>query len=222
MTPRMTARAVAASCASPRLGWPCWSRSLSGRLRARLVGTRGACGPFTIGCQAAALTHGHPSGYLAAGALALMISELGHGRDLHGAAASAIRRLQETHGAEQVITALSTAVQAAEAGPLSADALATLGQGWVAEEALAIATHCALTATDFRSGVLHAANHSGDSDSTSAICGNLLGTSLGVDAIDRDLLAGLEGREVITQVADDLYDVFADGRQPPAARYPRV
>ena len=78
----------------------------------------------------------------------------------------------------------------------------------------------ALTATSYRSGVLAAVNHGGDSDSTGAICGNLLGASLGADAIDHDLLSDLEGRDVIIAVADDLYDVFAEGREPPAQRYP--
>jgi len=95
-----------------------------------------------------------------------------------------------------------------------------LGQGWVAEEALAVAVYCALTAADFRSGVLLAVNHGGDSDSTGAICGNLLGASLGAGAIDPGLLDGLEGRETITQIADDLHDVFAEGREPSSQRYP--
>jgi ADP-ribosyl-[dinitrogen reductase] hydrolase len=90
----------------------------------------------------------------------------------------------------------------------------------VAEEALAIAVYCALTARGLRSGVLLAVNHGGDSDSTGATCGNLLSASLGTGAIDADLLAGLEGRQVITQVADDLYDVFAQGREPSGQRYP--
>jgi hypothetical protein len=42
---------------------------------------------------------------------------------------------------------------------------------------------------------------------------NLLGASLGAWAFDVDLLDGLEGREVITRVADDLHDVFARGRE---------
>jgi ADP-ribosylglycohydrolase len=58
------------------------------------------------------------------------------------------------------------------------------------------------------------------SDSTGASCGNLLGASLGAAVIDPDLLSGLEGREVITQVADDLHDVFAGGQQPSSQRYP--
>ncbi len=73
----------------------------------------------------------------------------------------------------------------------------------MAEEALAIAVYCALFAPTFRVGVLLAVNHGGDSDSTGAMAGNLLGTALGASAIDEDLLAGLEGRAVIEQVAAD-------------------
>jgi ADP-ribosylglycohydrolase len=176
--------------------------------------------PFALGCQAAALTHGHPSGFLAAGSLALMISELIRGGDLRGAAAAAITRLQRADGGEEVTAALIAAVRAAELGSLSADAIEVLGKGWTGDEALAIATHCALTADSFRSGVLHAVNHGGDSDSTGAICGNLLGAALGISTIDDDLLEGLEGRDVITRVADDLHDVFADGQPASTARYP--
>jgi ADP-ribosylglycohydrolase len=80
--------------------------------------------------------------------------------------------------------------------------------------------HCALKAEDFRSGVLAAVNHGGDSDSTGAICGNLLGTRLGAGAIDAGLLEELEGRDVITRIADDLHSVFARGEAPDPGRYP--
>jgi len=45
-------------------------------------------------------------------------------------------------------------------------------------------------------------------------------SSLGAGAIDVGLLAGLEGAAIITQVADDLYDVFAEGQPPDTGRYP--
>ena len=194
------------------------SKGCGGVMRVAPAGLAGG-DPFSVGSQAAALTHGHPSGYLAAGALALMVSDLVRGRELSDAAAAAISRLERADGGDEVTAALTAAMRA-ELGPLSADAIGMLGQGWTAEEALAIATHCALTADSFRSGVLHAVNHDGDSDSTGAICGNLLGTALGVPAIDGDLLAQLEGRDVIIQVADDLHDVFAGGQFPDSQRYP--
>jgi ADP-ribosylglycohydrolase len=68
--------------------------------------------------------------------------------------------------------------------------------------------------------VLPAVNHDGDSDSTGAICGNLLGAALGAAAIDGDLLEQLEGGDVIIQVADDLHDVFVGGQSPDSQRYP--
>jgi ADP-ribosylglycohydrolase len=177
--------------------------------------------PFTLGCQAAALTHGHPSGYYAAGALAVMIRELVRGAGLRAAVAAALAALSRGQpDSAEVIARLKEALAASSAGPASPATIASLGGGWTGEEALAIAMHCALTTTGFRSGVLAAVNHGGDSDSTGAICGNLLGASLGHAAIDADLLGDLEGRDVITQVADDLHAVFALGQPPRAERYP--
>jgi ADP-ribosylglycohydrolase len=84
-----------------------------------------------------------------------------------------------------------------------------LGEGWVAEEALAIALYCALTADgSFERGVLAAANHSGDSDSTAAIAGNLLGALLGRGAIPERWLEPLEVREVVERLAGELLAAF--------------
>ncbi|WP_199781268.1 ADP-ribosylglycohydrolase family protein, partial [Cronobacter malonaticus] len=82
----------------------------------------------------------------------------------------------------------------------------TLGEGWVAEEALAIALFCALRARSFEEGVLMAVNHDGDSDSTGAIAGNLLGAMYGIAAIPETWLARLELNAVIQEMADDLLD----------------
>jgi ADP-ribosylglycohydrolase len=195
------------------------SKGCGGVMRVAPAGLAGG-DPFTLGGHAAALTHGHPSGYLAAAAFAQMISRLAGGGTLPDAVSEALAAVQGASGSGEVSAALAAAVAAAAAGPASTEAMCSLGAGWVAEEALAVALYCALAAADFRTGVLLAVNHGGDSDSTGAICGNLLGASLGVQAIDADLLDGLEGRDVITQVADDLYDVFAAGGEPSAERYP--
>jgi ADP-ribosyl-[dinitrogen reductase] hydrolase len=85
--------------------------------------------------------------------------------------------------------------------------LEMLGRGWVAEEALAIAVCCSLTATDFADGVILAANHSGDSDSTAAITGNVLGVLFGEGAIPTAWLNNLERGHEIAQLADDLYAI---------------
>ena len=55
----------------------------------------------------------------------------------------------------------------------------------MAEETLAIAIYCSLKyQNDFSKGIIAAVNHSGDSDSTGAVTGNILGALLGFDAIE--------------------------------------
>ena len=65
-----------------------------------------------------------------------------------------------------------------------------------------------------------AVNHGGDSDSTGSITGNLLGARDGSGVIPERWLEPLELRDVITEVASDLYD-FVDWEldAPVAARY---
>jgi ADP-ribosyl-[dinitrogen reductase] hydrolase len=195
------------------------SKGCAGVMRVAPIGLVSA-DPFGLSCEVAALTHGGPSSYLAAGAFALMLSELARGRDLADAAAAAVGRLDGRDEGQQVSQALTRALRAAAERPGDLQALTALGEGWVADEALAMALYCALSAGSFRSGVLLAANHGGDSDSTAAICGNLLGAGLGLAAIDVGLLDDLEGRAVIEELADDLYDVFVAGHQPDRVKYP--
>jgi ADP-ribosylglycohydrolase len=91
----------------------------------------------------------------------------------------------------------------------SPETIGRIGGGWVGEEALAIALYCALSAQgDFARGVLLAVNHSGDSDSTGAITGNLLGLMLGNNAIPARWLGVLELREDIEALANDLCTGF--------------
>ena len=70
-----------------------------------------------------------------------------------------------------------------------------------------MSVYCALSAADFESAIVLAVNHGGDSDSTGAITGNLLGAALGVKAIPARWLQPLELREAIVEMADDLRTV---------------
>jgi ADP-ribosylglycohydrolase len=63
------------------------------------------------------------------------------------------------------------------------------------------------------------ATHSGDSDSTGAITGNLLGAALGEHAIPSRWLEALELQEVIEAVADDVAAFVLHGSVD-ATRYP--
>jgi ADP-ribosylglycohydrolase len=166
-------------------------------------------GGFQAGVVVAALTHGHPTGYLAAGAFAEILRRILEGESLQAAIDAALDALHAWKGgadqARETIAAITAARRAAsgDAAP-AAEAVERLGQGWVAEEALAIALYAALVAGDFRGGVLLAVNHSGDSDSTGAIAGNLLGALGGEAALPAEWVEPLEAGDVIRQVATDL------------------
>ena len=56
----------------------------------------------------------------------------------------------------------------------------------------------------FEKCVVCSVNHSGDSDSTGAVAGNIIGAILGYSAIPDKYLANLEAKDVIVSVADDL------------------
>ena len=85
------------------------------------------------------------------------------------------------------------------------DNIRHLGEGWVAEETLGIALYCALRhQDDFSAGIIAAVNHSGDSDSTGAVTGNILGALLGYEKIEEKWKKDLELADVILETADDL------------------
>lgn len=159
--------------------------------------------PFQTGCEIAALTHGHPSGYLSAGFLAEVIHLLDSDHSISDAIQAARNRLKQFSRHQEVLQAVDHAIRLAENNEASPENVAKLGEGWVAEEALAISLYCTMVAQDFRHGVLLAVNHSGDSDSTGAITGNLLGMIYGIDGIPAEWIAHLEVRNMIEEMVED-------------------
>lgn len=180
---------------------------------------------FQLGCELAATTHGHPTGYLAAGFLAALIDRIIAGADLRAATDTARDMLREYPNHEECLAAVDAAIGLAAHAPPVPESCERLGGGWVAEEALAIALFCALAADDFEEAVALAVNHSGDSDSTGALTGNILGALLGTEAIPPRWLEPLELRDEIEQVAADLFRHFGNPADPPCPdddwhRYP--
>lgn len=172
---------------------------------------------FTWGCETAALTHGHPTGQYPAGVLALLVHALVEGSSLRESLISAKAELRRHQRHEETLAALEKAESLAIAPLPPEEALARIGQGWVAEEALAIAVFCSLRASNLEEGIVMAVNITGDSDSTGAITGNLMGAMNGVHEIPDRWLAPLELREIILEMADDLATIS----QWPLSEFPQ-
>ena len=162
---------------------------------------------FEVGWQAAAITHGDPSGYFPAGVLAAVIACVVRGESIQKGVERSLGLLKGHQDSGETVAAVQSALQLAQDQSQlpSPETVQTLGAGWIGSEALAIGLYCALVAgNDFARGVRLAVNHSGDSDSTGSITGNLMGALLGEKAIPPEWLEGLELGDVIRQVASDL------------------
>jgi ADP-ribosylglycohydrolase len=189
---------------------------------------------YEVGCEIGALTHGHPDGWGPSGALAHLVSLLVQEVSLAEAVG---RTIEITTGNTSHL--LRTAAEIAAQGQVSTEVIEhELGSGWSGDEALALAVACSLGFEDRKQSLLAAVNHSGDSDSTGAICGNLLGALHGMKAHEASRLGGwptaLLDLELVQLVAEDFalevtdppmagrHETWYEGQVPPwwLLRYP--
>ena len=106
---------------------------------------------------------------------------------------------------QELLDLIDLAIQLSENGDDDLSNINCLGEGWVAEETLAISLYCALRhQNDFSAGIIAAVNHGGDSDSTGAVTGNILGALRGYNRIKDQWKQDLELQDVILELADDL------------------
>lgn len=194
------------------------SKGCGGVMRVAPIGLYFEDKPYTtdeidmIGAETAALTHGHELGYIPAAMLVHIIHLLAHNTEMSILdavvdAKRAISRLfpNAEHLHEMIVLTDKAIRLAADNDVDDLDAIRELGEGWVAEETLAIAIYCSLKyERDFEKAIIASVNHSGDSDSTGAVTGNILGAHLGMKAIPEKFLSNLELRDTILEIADDL------------------
>ncbi len=211
-------RAPGNSCLSALSSGKLWSvhdpandsKGCGAVMRMAPVGLVGTNAPFEVGCELGALTHGHPTGYLSAGFFAHLISEIVHGSNLSDAVASGIAELKKWDHHNECLQSVKKALDLAAKNIPVDDAISPLGEGWVAEEALVISLYCALVAKNFAHGIILSVNHDGDSDSTGAITGNILGALWGKQAIPYEYLRDLELRDVIEEMARNTCELDLD------------
>ena len=169
----------------------------------------------TRGAQAAALTHGHPLGYISAAGLVHIVNLAMYRPEMSllQIMEDMIEKIpvlfmdDDPEECEIFKNLMRKAVDLATDNDITddLDAIHKLGEGWIGEEALAIAVYCALKHdNDFDAAMISSVNHNGDSDSTGAIAGNILGTYLGIDAIPDKYTENLGFIDIIRKVAENL------------------
>ena len=164
-----------------------------------------------LGAECAAITHGHDLGWLPAATLACAVSRLAYGDVSVAQAVSealdVIDRLYDDAPHLPFFEGLvKRALRLARTADDDLSAIHELGEGWKGDEALAIAVYCAARyQDDFDRAMIASVNHKGDSDSTGAITGNLVGARLGLAGIPEKYQTDLELRDTILTLADDLF-----------------
>ena len=165
-----------------------------------------------IGGDISAITHGHQLGYLPSAVLACMIHKiLYYNTSLRDAVVESVTVVDKmyNHPSEMRVLRelLNDAFRLADNGKDDYKNITKLcghkfnGGGWVAEETLAIAVYCSLKyENDFEKAVVAAVNHDGDSDSTGAVAGNIMGAILGYDRIPKRYIERLELRNLIEEM----------------------
>jgi ADP-ribosylglycohydrolase len=77
-----------------------------------------------------------------------------------------------------------------------------LGEGWIAEEAVALALYCVLRyPNDYTEAVRRGATSEGDSDSIACIAGGIMGARLGLNAIPLDWRERCENKTYLSDLA---------------------
>lgn len=164
------------------------------------------------GAQIAAITHGHPLGYIPAGMLVSVINQIVFAKSdllLEKIIRDALDETREVFGKadyfSDFVSIIERAIELSKNTDPDIVNIKKLGEGWVAEETLAIAVYCALRyQNDFSKAVIASVNHDGDSDSTGAVTGNIIGAYLGFSAIDSKWTQDLEMMDLLSRISEEI------------------
>lgn len=167
--------------------------------------------------DAAEITHQHPLGFVPAAFLSdiiyqILCEEKEMTRDIffeiieYGLKITRMFGGKFTEEVAEFEQMIIKAVKLTDSNLSDVEAIDQIGEGWTGDEAVAIAVYCTLKHLgDFESAIVASVNHKGDSDSTGAVTGNLIGAMVGFDAIPQCYKNDLELHDVILHVADDLW-----------------
>lgn len=199
------------------------SKGCGGVMRVAPIGIFSAAHPNILDLEhagniagyAADITHKHPLSTYSSMALAMIVADciaydrVDRERFRFIVIDRSLRLLNQCFKNDRHLEVLNSliyhALTLAESEKSDTDVIRELGEGWIAEETLAIAVFSVMRyIDDFERCIVCAVNHDGDSDSTGAVAGNIIGAILGYSAIPEKYLTTLELHDVLISVADDL------------------
>lgn len=161
---------------------------------------------FDMGCRAAAITHGSPVGYIAAGCYAALIAEIVSGAEIEDAVHTVIDLLSGVKDGEILKKTLQYALELV--GNESVEpraAVKKMGYGFEAYEALAIAVYCAVLHYEApRYAIQLAANHDGASDTCASMTAAIMGAYYGDGGFPKGWADRLQYRNLIASMAEKM------------------
>ncbi|WP_427832952.1 ADP-ribosylglycohydrolase family protein [Agrobacterium larrymoorei] len=160
------------------------------------------------------ITHGNPTAIYSASIWAELISAVMLGEKLEHAVGTKLDDYKKIEDTDEVRRSINAALELPRDGSL--ESVRALGQGWVAEECLSIALYSCLYSLELvksgysvrdaiLNGLFCAARHPGDSDSTAAVAGNMLGLLFSVEVI-HDVLRSFWSIQVGEKLVDKLLE----------------
>lgn len=189
------------------------SKGCGGVMRVAPIGLYVSKDACLLGAKAAALTHGHDLGYIPSGMLAELIHLITEQPDedleilVCQALETTVSIFKHSDYIDYFEKLILKAIKLSKTTKKALTCIHQLGEGWVAEETLAIAIYCSLKyRNDFKKALIASVNHRGDSDSTGAVTGNILGAVLGYQSLPKEFLEDLELKETILKVAQELFE----------------
>lgn len=162
---------------------------------------------FRIGAESGALTHGHIDAIWAAGYYAAFIAYIIQGRGMEDSVRSALEELKKQENHEGVSEKIELALELVKKNNSPIKAMEQIGEGYMADEALALAIYLALRySDDFDGAIAAATTFNGNTDSIPPIVGNAIGAFGGESVIPQKWIYELELVDLIKHGADLLLE----------------
>lgn len=165
--------------------------------------------PYSVAIENSALTHGHQMSHIASAALVGLLRYISEGETLYDSVSLMRQDIKRIFMGSLEVKVfddlLQQAILASEKDFDDMEIISRLGEGWVAEETLAIALYCSLKySNDLKKALRVAVLHDGDSDSTGSVTGQILGTLLGAKKLPQEEIKRLDLLEPLMKMIERL------------------